>query len=89
VPCERIFSSGGETSTERRNRLGPQLLEALQVLKFQLRQEHLTFTDELVAREEDYQIEIVGGVSDHAIKELIAAQRIDELKELIANAKES
>ena len=34
VPCERVFSSGKETTTARRNRIGPELMEALQMLKF-------------------------------------------------------
>jgi hypothetical protein len=34
VPCERVFSSGKETTTTRRNRIGPELMEALQMLKF-------------------------------------------------------
>ncbi|KZT18614.1 hypothetical protein NEOLEDRAFT_1021773, partial [Neolentinus lepideus HHB14362 ss-1] len=33
VPCERVFSSGKETVTDRRNRLSPELMEALQMLK--------------------------------------------------------
>jgi hAT family C-terminal dimerisation region len=35
VPCERIFSSSKETTTNRRNHLGPRMMEALQLLKFQ------------------------------------------------------
>ncbi len=34
VPYERVFSSSKETTTARRNKLSPQLVEALQVLKF-------------------------------------------------------
>ena len=34
VPCERVFSSAKETMTPRRNRISPDLMEALQVLKF-------------------------------------------------------
>jgi hAT family C-terminal dimerisation region len=34
VPCERVFSSGKETTTARRNRISPELMEALQMLKF-------------------------------------------------------
>ena len=34
VPCERVFSSSKETTTARRNRLSPELMEALQMLKF-------------------------------------------------------
>ena len=34
VPCERVFSSGKETTTARCNRISPDLMEALQMLKF-------------------------------------------------------
>lgn len=34
VPCERVFSSGKETMSARRNRISPELMEALQMLKF-------------------------------------------------------
>ena len=34
VPCERAFSSAKETMTPRRNRIAPELMEALQILKF-------------------------------------------------------
>lgn len=38
VPCERVFSSSAETDTVRRNRTAHELMEALQMLKFVLRQ---------------------------------------------------
>lgn len=36
VPCEWIFSSAKETMTARRSRIGSDLMEALQMLKFSL-----------------------------------------------------
>lgn len=36
VPCERVFSSAKETITPRRNRMGPDTMEACQVHKFSL-----------------------------------------------------
>jgi len=36
VPCERVFSSAKETITARCNRMSPELMEALQMLKFSL-----------------------------------------------------
>lgn len=36
VPCERVFSSAKETTTARRNRISPKLMEALQMLKFSI-----------------------------------------------------
>jgi hypothetical protein len=43
VPCERVFSSSAEMDTRRRNRISPDLMEALQVLKFHLKKERLDF----------------------------------------------
>ena len=44
VPCERVFSSAGETDTKKRNRISPILMEALQMLKYSYRKERLNFT---------------------------------------------
>jgi hypothetical protein len=49
VPCERLFSSGEETYTARRNRIQPKLMEALQALKFSARNNSLNFTEHLSA----------------------------------------
>ncbi|KAJ7480135.1 hypothetical protein B0H11DRAFT_1725246, partial [Mycena galericulata] len=32
VPCKRVFSSSAQTDTDRRNIIGPELMEALQML---------------------------------------------------------
>ncbi|KAJ7315160.1 hypothetical protein DFH08DRAFT_1040264 [Mycena albidolilacea] len=37
VPCERVFSSAGETDTPRRNRTAPALMEGLQMLKLSVK----------------------------------------------------
>jgi hypothetical protein len=47
VPCERLFSSGKETCTARRNRIQPKLMEALQALKFSSRNGSLNLTEHL------------------------------------------
>lgn len=53
VPCERVFSSGKETTTARRNRIGPDLMEALQILKFAIIQGHdLSFTAGFTLKDE-------------------------------------
>lgn len=44
VPCEQLFSSSKETCTPRRNRINPQLMEALQMLKFTFRSNALDFS---------------------------------------------
>lgn len=53
VPCERVFSSSAETDTKKRNRINPDLMEALQLLKYGYKQERLHFTKDLLTREED------------------------------------
>lgn len=45
VPCERVFSSAKETDTNKRNRMSPMLMEALQLLKFSLKKGRLNFMD--------------------------------------------
>jgi len=49
VPCERLFSSGKETYTTRRNRIQPKLMEALQALKLSSRNSSLNLTEHLSA----------------------------------------
>ena len=45
VPCERVFSSGKETMRPRRNRISPDLMESLQMLKYSFRKGYrLNFT---------------------------------------------
>ena len=53
VPCEHIFSSSAETDTKRQNQIHPILMEALQMLKFSLKQERLDFTEGLITPEAD------------------------------------
>jgi len=43
VPCERVFSSAKETDTNKQNRMSTMLMEALQLLKFSLKKERLSF----------------------------------------------
>jgi hypothetical protein len=59
VPCERIFSSAKETMAARRNRIKSDLMEAIQLLKFTIRNGRsldftsgLGYTDELREMEE-------------------------------------
>ena len=49
VPCERLFSSGKETCTARRNRIHPKLMEVLQALKLSSRNRSLNLTEHLSA----------------------------------------
>jgi hypothetical protein len=56
VPCERVFSASKETARARRNHLGPKIMEATQILKFQARQE-LSFTEGLKEQDEVAELE--------------------------------
>lgn len=47
VPCERLFSSAADTDTPKRNRISAELMEALQVLKFLIKRNRLSFTRHL------------------------------------------
>ena len=44
VGCEQLFSSGKETCTPRQNHINPDLMEALQTLKFSFHSETLNLT---------------------------------------------
>jgi hypothetical protein len=43
VPCKCVFSSAKQTDTLNQNQISPVLMEALQLLKFLLKKEHLNF----------------------------------------------
>ncbi|KAF6743649.1 hypothetical protein DFP72DRAFT_114323 [Ephemerocybe angulata] len=79
-----MFSSSKETCSLRRNRLSPRTIEALQVLKYSIKQGQLAFTDHLIAKEEDYRL--YGPVSDQTIAELTGMDRIEELASLFNNS---
>lgn len=57
VPCERVFSSSAETDTKRRNRIHPVLMEALQMVKFSLKQQRLNFTEGWAVTEKELENE--------------------------------
>ena len=52
VPCEHVFSSSAETDTKKRNHISPALMEALQMLKFWLK-DCLHFTQQWITSEKD------------------------------------
>ncbi|EKM48444.1 uncharacterized protein PHACADRAFT_202807 [Phanerochaete carnosa HHB-10118-sp] len=53
VPCEYVFSFEKMTVTDRCNKIGRELMEALQILKFRFKQGHsLSFTHDLDMEEE-------------------------------------
>ena len=58
-------------------------MEALQLLKYIYKQDWLDFMRDVLAREEDYQIE--GEVMECAVEELLALGKIEELRDLLGN----
>ena len=83
VPSERVFSSSGETDTAKRNWMSPILMEALQMLKFGIKQNRLNFTNGWITDEKsmevdeyseaDYLANLLGEDSADAMDELLAA----------------
>ena len=60
VPCERVFSSSKETTTPRRNKLKPDLVEALQLLKYDRKHgSTLNFATGLDKDEELNELEVI------------------------------
>jgi hypothetical protein len=84
VSCERFFLSAADTDDPDRNRLHPALMEALQVIKFSVKQDRFNFVPDLVAKEEEYSID--GPVSRRAVSELTATNSFTELEGLFRNA---
>ena len=74
MPCERVFSSAKETVTPHRNRIKPELMEALQLLKFSAKHGHrpLDFTTGESWDEEEAQlmtlVNELGTVAEDAAK---------------------
>ena len=54
VPSERIFSASKQTTTARSNCLGPKIMEAMQILKFEAKNQRkeVNFTKGLSLQEE-------------------------------------
>ena len=47
VSCKRVLLSSAETDTKKQDRIKPELMEALQILKFSLKKARLDFTSHL------------------------------------------
>ncbi|EKM60179.1 uncharacterized protein PHACADRAFT_189306 [Phanerochaete carnosa HHB-10118-sp] len=74
VPCERVFSSGKITVTDRRNKISGELMEALQILKFRFKQGHsLSFTHGLDIGEELKDLESCAKESPEEISSYLAS----------------
>jgi len=70
VPCERVFSSSKETVLARRNTLSPDLMEALQLLKFATKQGRgLYFTE---GRDKDKEVaELEETEKEHSVEDFL------------------
>jgi len=76
VPCERVFSSGKETMSARRNRIKYDLMEALQMLKFSINHDNqLTFTAGLGREAELHALERLDHLDSHVPEDLITFRR--------------
>ena len=51
MPCKHVFSSSAKTDMKRHNQIHPVLMEALQMLKFSLKNERLNFMEGLITSE--------------------------------------
>ena len=87
VACERLFSSSKDTCTARRNKLSPDMIEALQQLKYSFREDRqsLDFVSHPQAKECDYGID--GKLSTYAMDELVSTKKWDELWDLLQNSR--
>lgn len=82
VPCERVFSSAKETDTAKRNRTSPVLMEALQLLKFSLRGERLSFTNGWLTSEERLK---AAAPPTHSLLDFLSAVDVDAAMDNILN----
>jgi hypothetical protein len=75
VPCERAFSSSGDTDTNKRNRIDYDFFESLQILKYGFKKERLSFTGELLTVTDD-----LAGVSPELVGKDPIAERLKKGK---------
>src|SRR5882762_5228207 len=89
VPSEHVFSSSAETDTKKRNYINPELMEALQMLKFALKQSCLNFTKDWLTLEsmmqelepevgKDLLADLLGHDSEDIIDQIILEMDVDE-----------
>lgn len=85
VPCERVFSSSKETDTLRRSNLSTSLMEVLQMLKYVIREERVSFTESWTSKEHELAAlsDEERGVTAERCDALLAEGRISELRALL------
>ena len=80
VPSEHVFSSSAETDTKKRNHINPMLMEALQMLKFALKNTRLDFTSGWITSEREMQDEVS---EEELLATLLRRNREDTLDRII------
>lgn len=75
VPCERVFSSSGDTDTTKRNRIDYNFFESLQILKYGFKKERLNFTRGLLVDPDD-----LTGISPELVGKDLIAERLKKGK---------
>lgn len=81
VPCKRVFSSSSETNMKKRNRISPLLMEALQMLKFWLKKDHLNFTKDWITPQQDMAFD---EDNDDLLAQMLSTPSLDEILTAIA-----
>ena len=77
VPSERVFSSSKETTTQRRSRITGEHMEEIQVLKFAINRDQLSFTSG-TSREDE--INLLG--SNETMRSVVPEDLVSFLKSL-------
>jgi len=81
VPCKHIFSSAKETDTAKRNKMSPMLMEALQLLKFSLKKQHLNFMEGWSTS----QVAMEVGLQDHDLSTLLVGNKVHKVIDSMLN----
>ena len=78
VPSERVFSSSKETTTQRRSRITGEHMEEIQVLKFAINRDQLSFTSG-ASREDE--MNLLG--SNETMRSVVPEDWVSFLKSLV------
>jgi len=81
VPCEHIFSLAKETDTTKQNRMSPMLMEALQLLKFSLKKQHLNFMEGWLTSQAAMEV----WLQDHDLSTLLMGNKVHEVMDSMLN----
>jgi len=81
VPCKCIFSLAKETNTTKQNRMSPVLMEALQLLKFLLKKQHLNFMEGWSMLQAAMEV----GLQDHDLSTLLVGNKVHEVMDSMLN----